>query len=157
MTGHYARLDCTQYIKDENNNYDKVDLTMVDFENYQVECIVPGKPKLVSISKITVKYVNGEWIQFSLIIANEISIHRSQEQPYKSVYVDLGPSKFSLGLTFVALFRCTRSDTLVIKPFLFPRLTTLSEKKKERFDRLHELKRLKGRDTQRTRELEANK
>ena len=39
---------------------------------------------------------------------NSICINKSQRQTYKSVYVDIGLSEFSLGFTFVALSCCAR-------------------------------------------------
>ena len=65
--------------------------------------------------------VIGTFEQFPLRLAWAITIHRSQGQTFKKVYVDLGWGAFTHGQTYVALSRCTSFEGLYLARPVTPR------------------------------------
>jgi ATP-dependent DNA helicase PIF1 len=65
--------------------------------------------------------VVGTFLQFPLRLAWAITIHKSQGQTFRKVYIDLGWGAFTHGQTYVALSRCTSFEGLYLARPVMPR------------------------------------
>jgi len=65
--------------------------------------------------------VVGTFEQFPLRLAWAMTIHKSQGQTFKKVYIDLGWGAFTHGQTYVALSRCTSFEGLYLARPVMPR------------------------------------
>jgi len=58
--------------------------------------------------------VKGKYIQYPLMLAWAITIHKSQGKTLKNVYIDLGNGAFEFGQLYVALSRCPTIDDITL-------------------------------------------
>lgn len=104
---------------------------MVEFNSYtgpkfNGSNVLPITPVSVSFQK---GLQNFTMKQFPLQPAYAISIHRSQGITLDQAVVDIGPSEFALGMTYVALSRVRTLQGLYLEPFSYNRLKKINEKK----------------------------
>ena len=104
--------------KDDNNpiNSHNPDIILVRFPNYTGKTFSPNDSTLVPIFRHTCTYKAGTRSQFPLTGASALTVHKSQGLTLDSVYIDLGSSEFTVGLTFVALSRVKKWEILFLKP-----------------------------------------
>jgi len=57
----------------------------------------------------------GEYIQFPLMLAWAVTIHKAQGKTLVNVLVDLGTGAFDFGQVYVALSRCTSIEDITLK------------------------------------------
>lgn len=101
---------------------------LVQFDTYSGPCfnndnVVPIAP----CSSTSESYgSNFERTQFPLKLAWAITIHKSQGLTLPKVWIDLGSSEKSPGLTYVALSRVRKLQDLIVEPMSYERLTSIS-------------------------------
>ena len=69
-----------------------------------------------------------ERTQFPLRLAWSVTIHKSQGLTHEQIWVDLGKSEISQGLSYVALSRARNLQIIIVEPLSFERLDYLKIK-----------------------------
>ena len=69
-----------------------------------------------------------ERTQFPLRLAWSVTIHKSQGLTLEQIWVDLGKSERSQGLSYVALSRARNLQSIIVEPMSFERLDSLKNK-----------------------------
>ena len=95
------------------NDARKVCIIMVEFPKYRGPPLFPLTPNVVPITQIHDKRQKG----LPLTLSWAITIHKAQGMTMEQVTVDLGKSKFSSRLTFVALSRAKNFHGLRVVAF----------------------------------------
>jgi ATP-dependent exoDNAse (exonuclease V) alpha subunit len=57
----------------------------------------------------------GSFVQYPLMLAWAVTIHKSQGKTFEKVIIDIGRGAFAHGQTYVALSRCTTLEGIVLK------------------------------------------
>jgi ATP-dependent exoDNAse (exonuclease V) alpha subunit len=68
-----------------------------------------------NIAKKLVSGKKGSFVQYPLMLAWAVTIHKSQGKTFEKVVIDIGEGTFAHGQLYVALSRCTRLDGIVLK------------------------------------------
>ena len=92
-------------------------IVMVDFPDYHGPVLSPHSPTVVPITQVRTPHFRG----LPLSLSWAITIHKSQGLSMDHVTVDLGEREFAAGITFVALSRAKRFDSLRTVAFDFDR------------------------------------
>ena len=79
---------------DEISEISKVDVVLVEFIGYSGRVFYVDTPKVVPIFRIKANHNRGDWFQFPLIIAEAISIHKSQGMTIHKGYMTLVTQSF---------------------------------------------------------------
>ena len=66
-------------------------------------------------------------IQFPVVLAFAMTIHKSQGSTIENAYIDIGDREFSLGLTYVGLSRVKNVKNLFLKGFTFTRYSAVKK------------------------------
>ena len=114
------------------NNHQPPDLpiaVMIEFENYTGPVFDENRPLCVPICPITVSSHTEvgfhERQQLPLRLAWALTIHKSQGLTLPKVWIDIGKSEKTAGVSYVAISRAKTLDLCVIEPMTFERLTSL--------------------------------
>ena len=114
------------------NNHQPPDLPvaiMVKFENYRGPVFDENHPSCVPICPITVssqtEFGFQERQQLPLRLAWALTIHKSQGLTLPKVWIDIGKSKRTAGVSYVAISRAKTLASCVIEPMTYERLTSL--------------------------------
>ena len=105
---------------------------IIEFEDYTGPMIIPNFPKYVPVfkSERVFELDKKEFrVQFPIVLAYSMKIHKSQGPTMNKVYIDIGDKEFSLRLTYVALSRVKRYDCLFLKGFSFTRYSAVNQGK----------------------------
>ena len=103
---------------------------MVQFDStYTGPSFSPNVPNLVPIPPCSSFSEslgsNYERTQFPIKLAWAVTIHKSQGLTLEKMWIDLGKSEKSVGLTYVALSRVRSLDSIIIEPMSFERLSCI--------------------------------
>lgn len=99
------------------NSSSKARVVMVNFPNYCGPPLSQSTPTVIPITQIHTQSFTG--LPLSLLWA--ITIHKSQGMSLDHVTVNLGRTKFTAGMTFVAFSRVRQFDGLCVISFDFDR------------------------------------
>ena len=114
------------------NNHQPPDLpiaVVVRFENYTGPVFDENLPSCVPICPITVSSQTEagfhERQQLPLRLAWALTIHKSQGMTLPKVWIDIGKTERTAGVSYVAISRAKTLASCVIEPMTFERLTSL--------------------------------
>ena len=114
------------------NNHQPPDLpiaVMVQFENYRGPVFDVNQPSCVPICPITVSSQTEvgfhERQQLPLRLAWALTIHKSQGLTLPKVWIDIGKSERTAGVSYVAISRAKTLASCVIERMTYERLTSL--------------------------------
>ena len=133
------------------NNHQPPDLpiaVIVEFENYGGPVFNVNQPLCIPICPITVTSQTEigfhERQQLPLRLAWALTIHKSQGLTLPKVWIDIGKSERTAGVSYVAISRVKSLASCVIEPMTYERLTCLKSSanlqyRLEEENRLHQL------------------
>jgi hypothetical protein len=105
-------------------------IVLCDFPQYTGPTFIPGQPHTVPIVAIQRYYVATTThirTGLPLTLAWALTIHKSQGLTLPKAVIDIGPAEMSVGMSFVALSRARCLIDILLTPFVFTRLSKLSE------------------------------
>lgn len=86
-----------------------VDVLPVEWESFKYE--------VDKVADKIVPVVSGKYVQYPLMLAWAVTIHKSQGKTLEKVRVDLGTGAFASGQVYVALSRCrSLADIKLVRP-----------------------------------------
>ena len=102
---------------------------VIEFENYTGPVFYENRPLCIPICAITVSSHTEvgfhERQQLPLRLAWALTIHKSQGLTLPKVWIDIGKSEKTAGVSYVAISRAKMLDSCVIEPMTFEGLTSL--------------------------------
>ncbi|XP_034250933.1 ATP-dependent DNA helicase PIF7-like [Thrips palmi] len=108
-------------------------VVMIKFDEYNGPGI--GPENLVPIGRVT-RYWNNKKKdeicsrnQFPLMVCYACTIHKSQGLTLDQAVIDIGPSEFSLGVSYVGISRVKTLDGILLNPFPLERLLNIKNRK----------------------------
>ena len=114
------------------NNHQPPDLpiaVIVEFENYRGPVFNENQPLCIPVYPITVTSQTEtgfhERTNLPLRLAWALAIHKSQGLALPKARIDIGKSKRTAGVSYVAISRVKSLESCVIEPMTYERLTSL--------------------------------
>ena len=117
VNGSIGKVEGILYWNDEKPP--SLPIILCTFEEYMGPTFVPGMPKCVPIiPKERTFFHRGKPVSrtmIPLLLGWGITIHKSQGMTMDKIFINLGPSEFSAGLTYTAMSRIKSLDNLGFK------------------------------------------
>jgi ATP-dependent exoDNAse (exonuclease V) alpha subunit len=88
--------------------------------------------------KVITRVESGKYIQFPLMLAWSMTIHKSQGRTIDRVHIDLGDGAFETGQTYVAISRCRTMGGLSLSRPLREKDVLVDPEARDFYDRLRE-------------------
>ena len=125
----------------------KISKLLIEFDQYNGPEYFKDNKKLFPLERSEKNHdfdFKYHRIQFPVCLAYSMTIHKSQGQTIRNVYLDIENKEFSLGLTYVRLSRVKDIDCLKLAGFSFDRLMQLRKgdsflRKEKEWERLMNL------------------
>ena len=114
----FRLINCLGYLRGIvwTNRERLPDVLLIDFDGYNGPAVLPDNPTCIPISTYTGEFIfdghNCRRIQFPIVLAWAIPIHKCQGMTLPKVVVDIGKKEQSAGSTFVAISRVKRIQDL---------------------------------------------